>query len=62
MVFLEFIIDPACSIVFEAEEADARDMAQPPPDPSQPLFNARMVGMSVLVGLAVLVPVCALYG
>lgn len=62
VVFLEFIIDPACSIVFEAEEADARDMAGPPRDPATPLFDARMVGASLIAGVAVLLPICTAYG
>ena len=62
VVFLEFIIDPACSIVFEAETGDADAMTQPPRDPAQPLFDARTVGASLLAGVAVLLPVCLAYG
>ncbi len=62
VVFLEFIIDPACSIVFEAEAGDADAMTQPPRDPAQPLFDARMVGASLLAGVAVLIAVCLAYG
>ncbi|MEQ1775827.1 MAG: cation-translocating P-type ATPase [Burkholderiales bacterium] len=62
VVFLEFIIDPACSIVFEAEAGDADAMTQPPRDPAQPLFNARTVGASLLAGVAVLIAVCVAYG
>jgi Ca2+-transporting ATPase len=61
VVFLEFIIDPACSIVFEAEAGDEDAMTQPPRDPAQPLFNARTVGASLLAGVAVLVSVCLAY-
>ncbi len=62
VVFLEFIIDPACSIVFEAEAGDEDAMTQPPRDPAQPLFNARTVGASLLSGVAVLISVCLAYG
>jgi Ca2+-transporting ATPase len=62
VVFLEFIIDPACSIVFEAEPGDESAMTQPPRDPAQPLFDARTVGASLFVGMAVLIPVCLAYG
>jgi Ca2+-transporting ATPase len=62
VVFLEFIIDPACSIVFEAEAGDADAMTQPPRDPAQPMFDARMVGASLLAGVAVLISVCLAYG
>jgi Ca2+-transporting ATPase len=33
VVFLELIIDPACSIAFEAEPEDLTVMARPPRDP-----------------------------
>ncbi len=62
VVFLEFIIDPACSIVFEADAGDSDAMTQPPRDPAQPLFNARTVGVSLLSGVAVLISVCLAYG
>jgi P-type Ca2+ transporter type 2C len=61
VVFLEFIIDPACTIVFEAEAEDARDMTQPPRAPNQRLFDWRTVTASVLAGVAVLLAVCAAY-
>ena len=62
VVFLEFIIDPACSIVFEAETGDEEAMSQPPRDPAQPLFDARTVGASLLTGVAVLLAVGLAYG
>ncbi len=61
VVFLEFIIDPACSIAFEAEEGDADAMTQPPRDPAQPLFDGRTVGASLLAGGGVLISVCLAY-
>jgi Ca2+-transporting ATPase len=61
IVFLEFVIDPACSIVFEAEESDARAMDRPPRDPAARLFGARMLGLSLLVGVTLLAAVFALY-
>jgi P-type Ca2+ transporter type 2C len=62
VVFLEFIIDPACSIVFEADAGDANAMQQPPRDPAQPLFDGRMIGESLWVGVAVLLAVVLAYG
>jgi P-type Ca2+ transporter type 2C len=62
VAFLEFIIDPACSIVFEAEAGDKDAMRQPPRDPAQPLFDRGMVGSSLLMGVAVLISVCLAYG
>ena len=61
IVFLEFVIDPACSIVFEAERSEQGAMERPPRDPQAPLFNARMLGASLALGAAVLVGVVAAY-
>jgi Ca2+-transporting ATPase len=38
IVFLELIIDPACSLVFEAETEEADVMKRPPRDPNQGLL------------------------
>jgi Ca2+-transporting ATPase len=61
VVFLEFVIDPACSIVFEAEESGKGVMQRPPRDPREPLFSLQMVGVSLLLGASVLAAVCAAY-
>ncbi len=61
IVFLEFVIDPACSVVFEAEPAQADVMKRPPRDPREPLLSARTIALSLLQGLAVLVAVAAAY-
>ncbi|MBL8621671.1 MAG: HAD-IC family P-type ATPase [Myxococcales bacterium] len=54
VLFLELIIDPACSIVFEAEPEDAAVMARPPRSRAAHLFDARAVAWSVAQGLTVL--------
>jgi len=61
IVFLEFVIDPACSIVFEAEPSGEGAMARPPRDPRAPLFDARMLAASAALGAVVLVGVLAVY-
>ena len=61
IVFLEFVIDPACSVVFEAEESGEDAMAQPPRDPAARLFDARMLASSLLLGATLLAAVLALY-
>ena len=61
IVFLELIIDPACSIVFEAEREEEDVMRRPPRSPAEPLFGARTIGLSVLQGLAVLAIVLAVF-
>jgi len=61
IVFLEFVIDPACSIVFEAEKSEAAAMRRPPRDPREPLFSAQMLLVSLLLGTSVLAAVCLGY-
>ena len=61
IVFLEFVIDPACSIVFEAEDSEEGVMRRPPRDPAQPLFNAQMLGVSLLLGASTLATTCLAY-
>ncbi len=54
IVFLELIIDPSCSLIFEAEEADADVMKRPPRSAAERLFSFATVGWAVLEGLSVL--------
>ena len=54
IVFLELIIDPACSLIFEAEEAEADVMQRPPRNPDERLFSMRTIGVAVMQGLSVL--------
>jgi Ca2+-transporting ATPase len=61
IAFLELIIDPACSIVFEAEPEGDTIMERPPRALEKPLFGRRMVGFAVTQGFSVLVVVVAVY-
>jgi P-type Ca2+ transporter type 2C len=61
IAFLELIIDPACSIVFEAEKEEPGLMDRPPRPAEEPLFTSRMLGISVLQGASVLAAVFAVY-
>lgn len=61
IVFLELIIDPACSLVFENEPAEADIMNQPPRDQNALLFGGRTIGMAALQGLGALLAVLAAY-
>jgi Ca2+-transporting ATPase len=61
VVFLELIIDPACSIVFEAEREEADVMNRPPRNSQEPLFSRRTLIMSLLQGASVLLIVLAVY-
>lgn len=61
VVFLELIIDPACTVVFEAEKAEENVMQRPPRDPQTPLFSRRSVLFSLVQGLVVLIGVLFAY-
>lgn len=61
VVFLELIIDPACSVVFEAEPEEKDVMDRPPRDPKKPLFGKRTVALSLLQGLSVLAIVLSVF-
>jgi Ca2+-transporting ATPase len=61
VVFLELIIDPACSVAFEAEPEEADVMQRRPRDPRKPLFGRRTVALSLLQGFCVLIIVLAVF-
>ena len=61
VVFLELIIDPACSVVFEGEEEENDIMRRSPRRPDDPLFGFRMIALSLLQGVSVLVLVAGVY-
>jgi Ca2+-transporting ATPase len=62
IAFLELVIDPACSIVFEAEQVGNADlMQQAPRSASEPLINSNHVVEAVLQGLWVVLLVMGLY-
>jgi Ca2+-transporting ATPase len=54
IVFLELIIDPACSIAFEAEPGDPDIMKRPPRPSGARLFDRRLIVIGLLQGLSVL--------
>jgi len=61
IVFLELIIDPACTLVFEAENAEANVMKRPPRRPSERLFSWGTIGHAVFQGLSVLAVCVAVF-
>lgn len=50
IAFLEMVIDPVCTLVFEAETEEDDVMHRPPRDPDKPLFSGSLIGWSVLQG------------
>ena len=61
IVFLELIIDPSCSVAFEAEPAEPGLMNRPPRDPREPLLSRRRILLSCLQGASVLAVVILLF-
>jgi Ca2+-transporting ATPase len=61
-VFLELVIDPVCSIAFEAEPEERDIMRRPPRDPKTPLFSSRDIGFSLALGTIGLFSILAAYG
>lgn len=60
IVFLELIIDPACSVAFEAEPEEADVMTRPPRAGGSRLIDRRVVLTGVTQGLTVLIAAFAL--
>ncbi len=61
VVFLELIIDPVSSIVFEAEPDEDGIMARPPRKPDAPLFDANLMVHGLLQGCVVMVAALAVF-
>ena len=61
IAFLEIIIDPASSIVFEAEQTDPDIMERKPRDVEEKLFSRQSLGTSIVQGIFVLVFVLGIY-
>jgi Ca2+-transporting ATPase len=61
IAFLEMIIDPACSVVFEAEAEEDDVMQRPPRDPDGPLLLQTRIVWAVLQGVVVLVILAAVF-
>ena len=54
IAFLELIIDPVCSVVFEAEPEEADVMRRPPRRPGSPLLGRDLLLGSLVQGLLVM--------
>jgi Ca2+-transporting ATPase len=62
VVLLELIIDPACSLVFEAEPARSDTMSTPPRSAATRLFDVAAVARALLAGGVALVAVVLVQG
>jgi Ca2+-transporting ATPase len=61
IAFLEMVIDPACSVVFEAEPDERDLMRRPPRSPQSSLFSPSLAAWSLLQGSLALVLVGSVY-
>ncbi|MDD5384774.1 MAG: cation-translocating P-type ATPase [Gallionella sp.] len=61
IMFLQLIIDPACSIFFEAEAEEKNLMQRPPRPANEPLFGGRLMAGCLLQGLAAFAVAAAIY-
>jgi Ca2+-transporting ATPase len=62
IVFLELIIDPACTVVFEAEPDEAGIMDRPPRHLDEPILGGRGLLLGLVQGIGVLAVSVALFG
>jgi len=61
IAFLELIIDPACSTVFESNPKEKDIMDRPPRKLDDPLFNKKSFTISLFQGLSVMIVVFAVF-
>ncbi len=61
IAFLEMVIDPVCSLVFEAETEENDTMKRPPRDPEAALFSRSLIAWSVVQGLLAFVLVAGIF-
>ena len=62
IAFLELIIDPACSVVYESEKAEKGIMNRPPRNLTESLFSKKTFFISLLQGVSILIVVLGVYG
>ena len=53
VIFLELIMGPTCSIIYESEPLEANAMRQPPRKMSQTFFSAKELGLSIIQGVVI---------
>jgi Ca2+-transporting ATPase len=61
IAFLEMIVDPVCTLVFEAEHEEDDVMNRPPRDPDEPLATVGMVMWGLFQGAFVFATVGAVF-
>lgn len=61
IAFLEMIVDPVCSLAFEAETEEADVMRRPPRSADEPLFSRPLIAWSLVQGTLVFILVAAIF-
>ena len=61
IALLEMVIDPVCTLVFEAETEEQDIMLRPPRVPEEPLFSGQLMLWSALQGILAFGLVAAIY-
>jgi Ca2+-transporting ATPase len=61
IAFMEMVIDPVCSVVFEAESAEINIMNRPPRAATSMLFSWSLVAWGLLQGTIALIPLGLTY-
>lgn len=61
IVFMELIIDPVCSVVFESEQEEKGIMKRLPRDPEEQFFGGKKIISSVMQGMLLLAMVITIY-
>jgi len=61
IAFLELVVDPACSLAFENEPAEADVMRRPPRSTTAKLFSSSTLTYALLQGLGALAAVAGAY-
>jgi len=61
VVLMELIIDPTCSLAFEAEPGEPGAMLKPPRPRSEPLFGTRDLTLGFIQGFLVFLAVMSVY-
>ncbi|MEI7621513.1 MAG: cation-translocating P-type ATPase [Candidatus Moraniibacteriota bacterium] len=61
IAFLELIIDPACSTVFESEKESSDTMNKPPRSVKESIFSKKTILLSLLQGLGILAAIFVVF-
>jgi len=61
VVLLELIIDPACSVIFEAERAEKNVMSRPPRKINNRFFGRKNILISCFQGICILIATLGVY-